>query len=157
MSIELLLQILQTIVNIIGLPLLIWSVLTVVKQAREMASQNELIARATRSSVYQSVIETTMGINRLWLEYPNLKPYFFENKEITAEHAEYARVTTIADMMIDLIDDVYVQSSNMPEYDWDSWKKAFQGIFATSPILRQYYVERRRSIPKPLREFLERK
>ena len=48
-------------------------------------------------------------------------------------------------------DVVFVQAVNMPEYDWKTWEYAFRGMFSTSPLLREYWVDRQDSYPETLR------
>lgn len=52
------------------------------------------------------------------------------------------RITIIAEMIIDFMDNAIVQSQSLPEYPWaDTWVHYFESLFWNSPALRYYWAE----------------
>lgn len=127
-------QVLQALVSVLGLPALVISLVFVWKQLK-------LSANANRATVYQSVPLLMFDIDRLFIERPELKPYFYGRKPLTHDDPEYNRIMSVAELFVDFMDYVTVVEPALPEYEWDSWKCYFRELLATSPALQQYWQE----------------
>lgn len=70
------LQLIVGIVNVISFPIVIFSVILVLRQTRELSKQTQLTASATRASVYHSISSQMVEIDKFFIENPQLKQYF---------------------------------------------------------------------------------
>ena len=138
-------QICSAIIGVLGLPALVISLVMVRKQLK-------LAANANRATVYQSVPQLMIEIDRLFVDRPELKPYFYRNKPISKDDPEYERVMSVAEILLDFMDFVTAVEPALPEYDWDSWKCYFQELAGTSPALRLYWEECGHWYPDPVRQ-----
>jgi hypothetical protein len=75
-------------VALLGNLVLIVSVILLGLQVREMAKQSSHGARATLASVYQAMNDNMLQINRLFIDRPFLRPYFYGEQELTDESPE---------------------------------------------------------------------
>ncbi|RMF31065.1 MAG: hypothetical protein D6759_10710 [Chloroflexi bacterium] len=149
MNWDFLFGLIEALVSVVGLPLLLWSL-------REMARQTNLAAKATRASIYQNVATAMIEFDRFFVDHSELKPYFYGGKEIPEDHPDYARVMSVAEMLVDFMDEVTVLSPIVPKYlPWDTWKSYFQDLFVSSPALRNYWAEHKKWYPETLQKLLD--
>lgn len=126
-------ELIQGIVGVLGFLGLVVSVGLLIMQTR-------IAARATRAGVYQNVLVQMIDIDLFFIDHPELKPFFYNNMEISEEHPDYDRVLSVAEMLVDFIDGVFVLAPSMPEYPWHTWERYFRDLFASSPVLRKYWA-----------------
>jgi hypothetical protein len=118
-----------------GFPLLIISIIFAILQTRAAA-------RSTEVSVYNSINTQMMEIDRYFIEHPKLKPYFYECKDIQESDPDYPSVASMAECLIDFMDNVLVLSNFMPKYPWKtSWHVYFKELFSTSKVIRRFWKE----------------
>lgn len=61
------LQIINALTAILGLPALIWSLYLVRQQTKELTTQTRVASHATWAGIYQSVAEQMLEIDRIFL------------------------------------------------------------------------------------------
>ena len=156
MDINLAIQIISAVTTTIGGPILIWTVLLLRKQTSELTVQTRVASHAARASIYQSIAEQMISIDHIFLEYPDLKPYFYNGLIVLPEHTDHSRIMTIAEMVIDFMDNALVQSQSMPEYPWENtWFRYFRSLLGSSPVLRMYWIENREWYSNDLKNILD--
>jgi hypothetical protein len=101
--------------------------------------QARSMTRSTRSSVYQTVADQMMSIDRLFVERPELRPYFYGSKPPPEDGVERERVAAATELFIDFMDNVATQAPHMPEYLSGPWKKYFHEIASKSPSIRAFW------------------
>jgi hypothetical protein len=89
--------------------------------------------------VYQYVPFLMFEIDRLFIEKPELKPYFYGQKPLTVDDPDYNRVMSTAELFVDFMDYVTEVEPALPEYPWDTLKCYFRDLLRTSPALQQYW------------------
>jgi hypothetical protein len=97
------------------------------------------MARSTRASVYQTVADQMMSIDRLFVERPELRPYFYGNEPPPSEGLDRERVTAATELFVDFMDNVATQAPHMPEYLSGPWAKYFREVASTSPSIRSFW------------------
>ena len=75
-------------VALFGNLVLIVSVILLGLQVREMTKQSSHGVRATLASVYQAMNDNMLQINRLFVDRPSLRPYFYGEQELNDESPE---------------------------------------------------------------------
>lgn len=92
----------------------------------------------TKRSVFASMSQWTMDIDKTFIEYPEFRPYFYAGKQIKPDDPQYNRAVSIAEMMIDSMDSVLQHSKavrgGVVYEGWDNW---IDDSFETSPLLRE--------------------
>jgi len=102
----------------------------------------ELSKASMKSSMYEIMNGQTLEMDKIFLERPYLRPYFYENKNPAAIRDEKTRneVMIVAEYQLDFFDMVMTQLDYIPTdkdsaVDKANWRKYFIDSFATSPAL----------------------
>src|SRR5260221_6436040 len=64
--------------------------------------QTGVFSRQLAESVTQSLTDYALEISRLFLQHPDLRPYFFEGQTIDASHPDYLRAEAVAEVILDI-------------------------------------------------------
>ena len=137
---------------------LVWigSVTLLGLQLREMAKQSSHGARATLASVYQAMNDNMLQINRLFIDRPLLRPYFYGKQELTDESPEEReRIEATAELFINFIDNVLTQMPLLPSNLADPWQTYFGSVTTSSPVLREFWERRREWYSEEMRALLD--
>ena len=147
-------------VALFGNLVLLVSVTLLGLQVREMTRQSSHGARATLASVYQAMNDNMLQINRLFIDRPSLRPYFYGGQEVTDESRdERERVESTAELFTNFIDNVLTQMPLLPSHLAEPWRNYFRSVITSSPVLcefwrrrRQWYSDEMRALVDPLVE-----
>lgn len=136
------------LISIISLPLLIISAIILFIQLRSSA-------KATISNVYQNVTYGAVEIDKIFIDNPELRKYFYYNNIYYGNKTSelYDKISSIAEMFFDFADSVNTQIECMPKkksYPWETWKKYFKDLYKRSPILREYWENNKQWYPDSL-------
>ena len=86
MSISVTIDILSKAITIFGFPLLIYSIILLVRQLRLQS--------------YQAVYEAIRNIDQYFVENPEYRKFFYEAKELPDDQKEIEKILAIADMLM---------------------------------------------------------
>jgi hypothetical protein len=119
------------------------SVYLIMHQTREMSSQTQCLIDSLASNVYQNVTLQIFALDEIFIDHPELRPYFYSGKDISEGNPDYQRALATAEFILDLFGTSF---DLMPQYpkNWssgDAWKAYIQQTFASSPILCWYLDE----------------
>jgi hypothetical protein len=128
------LELTQSVVAIVGLPILILTLLMIARQARYQH-------HATMSQVYQNTANDFSTIQRYFIDNPEYRPYFYDGKNIDAVDAEYARVSAMAEFFLHAVHNLTIHRQYMQEYPWHIWERSLRDVYNKSPILQQFLLE----------------
>ena len=96
---------------------------------------------ATLVVVYQNMTAQMADMDRFLLEHLDLRPYFFDGKEPPRAEDERNRVLAVAEMYVNLMDNVLTQSPVLNRAgitaDWEAY---FRGVYETSPVIREFWA-----------------
>lgn len=132
-SINVILKPLALLVEIIGFSLIVWQVF-IARQAFEVQA-------------WQMITQQMTEIDKIFVEHPDLYPYFYQKKQIDINDPLYPKVVSMADMLLDYMDgfeDDFVRKLAGMEDNgkyWKAWEKYFQDQFNLSPVLCNRYKE----------------
>jgi hypothetical protein len=97
---------------------------------------------ATLVLAYQNMTAQMADMNRFFLHNLDLRPYFFGGKEPPSAEDERDRVLAVAEMYINLMDNVLTQA---PALNRDGiaadWEAYFRDVYETSPVIRAFWAE----------------
>lgn len=94
-------------------------------------------------------------IHRVFIEYPELRPFFFNNEPLAESHPHYLRARGIAEMFFDIFEHLYqLRAQAYKEKDMN-WKIYMAHMCESSTFLCEYLKENEQLIfPLELRNYL---
>jgi hypothetical protein len=78
---------------------------------------------------------------KLFLAYPTLRPYFYENKAPEAGSSDYALAFTAAEMYCVHFEHIMLQMGNLPQEIQPAWRAYIQTMYNSSPAIRQHFQD----------------
>jgi len=133
------LQVSQSIVAIIGLPILILTLLMIWRQA-------QYAHHTTMSQVYQNTASDFGVLQRYFMDNPRYRRYFYDGESITSLDPEYLRVSAIAEFLLHAVHNLTIHRKYMEEYPWYIWERSLRDIYDRSPILQSFLREHPRAV-----------
>ena len=112
--------------------------LFVVIQLRQ--NQNSIDGQ-THAQVYQ----LNQGIYNMLIEHPDLRPYFYENKDMPIDEPERSKVLAAAELLADLFEYVVLNEKSLNAEIRDSWLEYMRLMYHTSQCLRDFLASREAS------------
>jgi hypothetical protein len=100
-------------------------------QIRRIGNQ---ISASSCATLYGQMIE----IDRFFVQHQDLKAYIYKSKAIAGSDPAYDSVRSLAEMMVDLMEHLYVQKGNLPDRVYKPWLQYFASIYDNSPIVREH-------------------
>ena len=127
------LQVSQSIVAIIGLPILILTLLMIWRQA-------QYAHHTTMSQVYQNTASDFGVLQRYFMDNPEYRRYFYDGKSIDTLDPEYLRISAIAEFLLHATHNLTIHRKYMEEYPWYIWERSLRDIYKNSPIVPVSYT-----------------
>jgi hypothetical protein len=128
------LQVAQSVVAIIGLPILILTLLMIWRQA-------QYAHHTAMSQVYQNTASDFGVLQRYFMDNPEYRPYFYDSKSIDPLDPEYLRVSAIAEFLLHAVHNLTIHRRYMEEYPWYIWERSLRDIYNKSPKLQRFLHE----------------
>jgi hypothetical protein len=106
-----------------------------------MSEQNAIATRGALAETYGTIAAHTLEIDRLFIERPYLRPYFYGGKDLSkADKETYHRVMAMAEFQLDAFDAIMTQRDYLPDdkdkqEDLQTWQRYFEDSFTKSPAL----------------------
>jgi hypothetical protein len=125
------------VINALGFTAVIISIRTAQGQMGYMAAQTRILTR-DRS------LCNVLTLHRVFLDHPELRPYFFEDKDIEETDPLYPQVEAVADMHLDVFAYNLDYRLVFPD-DWrrpEGYKDYIRSRLALSPVMRRRLEKR---------------
>jgi len=131
-------------VSVAGSAAVIVTLWFVYRQTQIFARQTEYVARTLSMSLSETINSQIEDMTRIFIQYPEMRPYFYKGQPIDENHANYARAEAIAELIADTLFAIASQAKRSPEarsgqHGADSW---LSDVFTQSPILVKFLTER---------------
>lgn len=91
---------------------------------------------AIQGQTYQNVSQIMLDIDHLFIDRPELRPYFYGNKSVEGNDIDKERITSVAETIMDSFDSIYHQRETMPPQTYLAWLGYMRDIYGSSPALR---------------------
>lgn len=109
--------------------------------AQNSASKShQTAARSHESASYHSGTDLFMQLNLVFVEYPHVRPYFYDGKSLTRDDPNYHRAHAVAELMLDVFEWIWHRREGITEVDRQAWADYVGSMFALSPVLRAYHL-----------------
>jgi hypothetical protein len=108
---------------------------------RAAKQQIKVMVSQTQGSVHERLYNQNLELTRFFAEHPKLRPYFYENKELskTETAEEKSQILSAADMVAGFLELVTLQ---MPEISEDirlRWRNYIIDQYKSSSVLREHF------------------
>jgi len=140
-------ELVSIVVSVAGSAAVLVTLWFVYRQTRIFARQTDYVARTLATSLADSINGRVEGITRIFIQYPDMRPYFYKGQAIDESHADYARAEAIAELFLDTLFAIADQAERGGELRpgqrvGTNWKAYVRDSFAQSPILVKFLTER---------------
>ena len=107
-------------------------------QTRAVAQQAEISNRLSQASVISNSSNNLRQIFLLFMEDPELRPYFYESKNPPSHGDKRTRLIVVSEMLGDMFEDGLVTHRLVRSIrSSDAWVKYCSTVLAASPILKE--------------------
>jgi len=154
-------EVLSLIVSTISSIAVVISLVLVYRQTSIFAKQTQYVARSVLVSLSESMNNQSHEISRLFIEYPELRPYFYDGQTIEEQHPDYHRAEAVAELILDIFWTMgvqarrYIQHEVRTEGDGNLWQDFVAESFAQSPLLVKTLLKRQNWYGKAMVEQME--
>ena len=138
------------VVSALGFTAVIISIRTAQEQMSYMAAQ-------TRVQIRDRSLSNVLTLHRIFLDHPELRPYFFEGKDLAESDPLYPKVEAVADMHLDVFAYnldyrlVFPDDYRRPE----DYRRYIRSRLALSPAMRRRLEKRAEWFSPYLQEVLK--
>lgn len=124
--------------TIVGLAGVIVSVILLAWQTRAVAQQTKISNAIASASVISNSTTGLREVLLLFIEYPELRPYFYEAKGPPLRGRTHKRLVTVAEILADILEEGLaannlVRTARLSE----EWPNYCSDLLSTSPVLNE--------------------
>ncbi|WP_327338451.1 hypothetical protein OG384_22105 [Streptomyces sp. NBC_01324] len=100
-------------------------------------------AKSHQTASYHSGTDLFMQLNLVFVEYPEVRPYFYSGKTLPPQETDphVQRVHAVAELMLDVFEWIWHRREGITAVDRQAWSDYVGEMFALSPVLRQYHLD----------------
>ncbi|MDX1626023.1 MAG: hypothetical protein R3323_05875 [Wenzhouxiangellaceae bacterium] len=117
-----------------GLALQLIGLVVVIVQLRRV---NASIRVSAQASLYQQ----SSSVRSALIEYPSLRRYFYEGRNIDPESEDYHRVRTIAEEFLNYLEHLVIQRGSLRDDEFSAWNRFVYRTISSSPVMREILDE----------------
>ncbi|SRR5579875_2885785 len=140
------------VISALGFTAVIVSIRTAQAQMSYAAAQTRILSRDR--SVYN-----VLTLHRIFLDHPELRPYFFEGKDLEESDPLYPQVEAVADMHLDVFAYNLDYRLVFPDDSWgrrpEGYKDYIRSRLALSPVMRRRLEQKAEWFSPYLQEVLK--
>ena len=126
-------------ISIAGFATVIITLVLLIRQTREMTTQTKYVAETLKSSAYEIGSNEMFTVAEIFINYPELRPYFYSGRDIGEDDPSYSRVAAVAEFLLNFFGSVLLQMEHFPGvWPRKSWETYIIDSFANSPVLCRY-------------------
>jgi hypothetical protein len=93
-----------------------------------------------RGATYADATDRTLAIDRLFVDHPEARPYFYDDKPVEGG-TDRDLVLAIAEFVMDSFECLWDMAKRYEADDRAAWSVYFADMFRRSPALRDFYAE----------------
>jgi hypothetical protein len=95
------------------------------------------LQRSVQGSAHAAIYAQAADFRAHLVERPHLRKYFFDGAELEADHAEYDRVVTIAELFLNYLEYIAVMGDAFGKQNRAALDRFTRASLERSPVLRQ--------------------
>jgi hypothetical protein len=118
------------------------------------------LKRAVQSDTHSKLYSHYLEVTKLWLQKPQLRPYFYEGKTLDESAPNYQdmrrEIDVMCEVILGLLEHAVLQKTNLPGDSWKNcWKAYAEERYTCSPDLSKFFSVNRNWYAKALRDQFE--
>ena len=100
-----------------------------------------LSRQAHQVSTYYGAVGLFRELDRTFVEYPEIRPYFYDGKNVDDDDPNRHRVQAVAELVLDAFEWIWHRQRNLKAGGEGGWRAYIVETFSSSPALQQHYVK----------------
>ncbi|HSS32532.1 MAG TPA: hypothetical protein VLL27_04560 [Solirubrobacterales bacterium] len=112
-------------------------------QAQLQVDEAQRNVELQRANLELQLMELTISLDRVFLDRPSLRPYFYENRPLRWWNSakRRAEVISVAEIVIDFVDSVAClrRHGQISDRDYENWRVFTESYHQQSPAVRQLW------------------
>ncbi len=126
----------------------------VVVSLRILTRQAELLATTAKLATYASIANTPSTNKQIFIEHPDLRPYFYDKLEMAKNDPRYSQAQAVAEHLLDFFDGILLLE-NTAHWDKKFWEEYIADCFRLSKILQHRLEDTKEWYTPALTEFMK--
>jgi hypothetical protein len=112
------------------------------------------VKQALDSQAYAVITQGLTDLEKIFVDNPGARPYFFESKPLPDDGEEKQKVLAIGEMYLNFIDNYFAQTVHLDpsNYDFSAWEKFFKHSFQRSKVLCQLLEQEKEEYAKEVKD-----
>jgi len=134
-------ELIKLIISVASFVTVCITLILLILQNRVIVAQTKYALESVESNVFGSVSAQNLTCDAIFVNEPQLRPYFYAGKEVGENDPLYHRVYATAEYLLDYFDSLATQLRKYPALwrsEKESWEKNIIDMFAWSPALCKY-------------------
>ncbi|MET9271212.1 hypothetical protein [Kribbella sp. NPDC003557] len=119
----------------------ILSLIAVLVAVGSAAIAYQIGRRSLRITTYRSATDLVLEVDRVFIEHPELRPYFYDSEVCAPGHQHYNQVMAVAELELDVLECIWDARDSYSDDDYKSWAEYIKGVFETSPAVSRLYAD----------------
>lgn len=132
-------EFLSLVVSALGFVAVVVSLVFLMKQTAAATEQSKYVADSLTSSNYASIGAVMFSVNQVFIDHPELRPYFYDGENADERNPDYARILAVAERILDYFSYILILSYRYPRLwppNW--WASLMEERFVSSPAMREH-------------------
>lgn len=96
------------------------------------------VERSVRSATRWSIYDIASRVKQSIIDNPEVRPYFHDSREITAEDENYDKVMAIADLFCLYLEKIATQGEGISDNNRKAWGEYVRGVYESCPVIRMH-------------------
>ncbi|RLK25185.1 hypothetical protein DER29_3171 [Micromonospora sp. M71_S20] len=118
----------------------ILAVVAIVTAVLSAIYSHRLSRRAHHVSTYYGVIGLFRELDKTFLEYPEIRPYFYDGKPVGDDEPDRHRIRAAAELILDTFEWIWYRRKDLNAKGEEGWRAYIVDTFSSSPALQHHYA-----------------
>lgn len=105
--------------------------------------QLKKIKETTWSNTHSKLADQSFELLKLLSDHPNTYDYFYHKKPLENNAPEKIIVLYLAEALTNFMEHLILQKPNLPQKQWEVWRRFIYTTFKSSVVLRNFIQENR--------------
>ncbi|WP_431977223.1 hypothetical protein [Micromonospora haikouensis] len=92
-------------------------------------------------ATYHGVIGLFKELDKTFIEYPEIRPYFYAGKPLALDDPQLPRVEAVAELVLDSFEWIWYRQESFDAENGGGWKAYMVDTFSSSPALQMHYAK----------------